>query len=104
MYSASANKWLLTDVLRKQWGFKGVVMAYYTGVSEMVAHGVGDLETVSHKALNAGLDLDLISESYPATLKKSFDEGKVSEETINRSCRYVLEVKYKLGLFVNPYK
>ncbi|MCR4030707.1 MULTISPECIES: beta-glucosidase BglX [Flavobacterium] len=101
---ASANKWLLDDVLRKQWGFTGAIMTDYTGISEMVDHGIGDLQTVSAKALKAGVDLDMISESYLATLKKSYDEGKISQNEIDRSCRYVLEAKYKMGLFENPYK
>ncbi len=70
----------------------------------MVDHGIGDLQTVSARALKAGVDLDMISESYLATLKKSFDEGKVSTADIDKSCRYILEAKYKMGLFSNPYK
>lgn len=101
---ATANKWLLTDVLRKKWGFKGFTMSDYTGVMEMVNHGIGNLQTVSARALKAGLDLDMVGESYLATLKKSYDEGKITEADIDKSCRYILEAKYKLGLFTNPYK
>src|SRR6185369_15583648 len=74
---ASANKWLLTDVLRKQWGFTGFVVSDYTGVSEMVAHGLGDLQTVSAKALDAGLDMDMVSEGFLNTLAQSVKDGKV---------------------------
>ena len=101
---ATANKWLLTDVLRKEWGFKGFVVSDYTGVSEMTAHGFGDLQTVSAKALDAGLDMDMVSEGLLTTLMKSVKEGKITEEQITKACRGVLEAKYKLGLFDDPYK
>ena len=101
---ATGNKWLLTDLLRKQWGFKGVVVSDYTSVSEMINHGVGDLQTVSALALNAGLDMDMVSEGFLTTLKKSLQEGKVTEEKINTACKRILEAKYKLGLFDDPYK
>ncbi|WP_082911417.1 beta-glucosidase BglX [Pedobacter psychrophilus] len=101
---ATANKWLLTDVLRNQWGFKGMVVTDYTGINEMTAHGLGDLQQVSALALNAGVDMDMVGEGFLTTLKKSLDEGKVKIEDINRACRYILEAKYKLGLFENPYK
>ncbi len=100
---ATANKWLLTDVLRNQWGFTGFVVSDYTGVSEMIAHGIGDLQTVSARALKAGLDMDMVSEGLQ-TLDKSLDEGQVTGSDIDRACRLVLEAKYKLGLFDDPYK
>jgi len=101
---ATGNKWLLTDLLRKQWGFKGLVVSDYTSVSEMIAHGVGDLQTVAALALNAGLDMDMVAEAYLGTLKKSLSEGRVKLEAINQACRRVLEAKYKLGLFDDPYR
>ncbi len=101
---ATANKWLLTDVLRKQWGFNGFVVSDFTGISEMVNHGIGDLQTVSARALNAGTDMDMVSDGFIGTIKKSIQEGKVSEETVNMACRRILEAKYKLGLFEDPYK
>lgn len=101
---AHGNKWLLTDVLRKQWKFDGFTVADYGGISEMVNHGVGDMQSVSAQALNAGLDMDMVSEGFLSTLKKSLEEGKVSIDQINTACRRVLEAKYKLGLFANPYK
>src|SRR6185369_14830653 len=79
---ASANKWLLTDVLRKQWRFTGFVVSDYTGVSEMVAHGIGDLQTVSAKALDAGLDMDMVDEGMLTTLQLSLKEGRISEAQI----------------------
>ena len=101
---ATANKWLMTDVLRKQWGFDGFVVTDFTGISEMIAHGIGDLQTVSARALNAGVDMDMVSEGFTGTIKKSIDEGKISMETLDKACRRILEAKYKLGLFDNPYK
>lgn len=101
---ATANKWLMTDVLRDQWGFKGFVVTDYTGINEMVDHGIGDLQAVSARALKAGVDMDMVGEGFLTTLKKSYDEGKVSENDINTACRRVLEAKYKLGLFEDPYR
>lgn len=101
---ATANKFLLTDVLRTQWGFEGLVVSDYTSVSEMIAHGIGDLQRVSAEALKAGLDMDMVSEGFLNTLKKSLEEGKVTEGQIDSACRKVLEAKYKLGLFRDPYK
>lgn len=101
---ASANKFLLTEVLRKQWGFQGLVVSDYTSISEMINHGMGNLQTVSAKALNAGMDMDMVSEGFLTTLKKSLQQGKVTLEKINEACRRVLEAKYKLGLFEDPYR
>lgn len=101
---ATANKWLMTDVLRGAWGFNGFVVTDFTGISEMTEHGIGDLQTVSARAINAGVDMDMVSEGFIGTLKKSVEEGKVSVETVNTACRRILEAKYKLGLFDNPYK
>ena len=101
---ASGNKWLLTDLLRERWGFEGFVVSDYTSVNEMIAHGLGDLQDVSALSLNAGLDMDMVGEGFLTTLKKSVEEGKVSEEDITTACRRILEAKYKLGLFDDPYK
>lgn len=101
---ATGNKWLLTDVLRKQWGFKGFVVTDYTGINEMMDHGMGDLQTVSALALKAGVDMDMVGEGLLTTLQKSLKEGKVTQAEIDLACRNVLIAKYKLGLFENPYK
>ena len=101
---ATGNKWLLTDVLRKQWGFKGFVVSDYTSVNEMINHGMGDLQTVSSLALNAGLDMDMVGEGFLTTTKKSLKEGKVSQKQIDDACRRILEAKYKLGLFDDPFR
>ncbi|KQM67223.1 beta-D-glucoside glucohydrolase [Pedobacter sp. Leaf216] len=101
---ATGSKWLMTDVLRNQWGFKGFVVTDYTGIPEMIAHGMGDLQTVSALALNAGVDMDMVGEGFLGTLKKSLAEKKVALAQIDRACRLVLQAKYKLGLFIDPYK
>ncbi|MGB9154117.1 MAG: beta-glucosidase BglX [Alphaproteobacteria bacterium] len=101
---ATAHKELVTQVLRKEWGFEGVVVTDYTGVNEMTAHGLGDLKTVSALALKAGIDMDMVGEGFLTTLKQSLAEGKVTEREIDQACRRILEMKYKLGLFDDPYK
>src|SRR5258708_7528576 len=101
---ATANKYLMTDVLRKRWGFSGFVVTDYTGINELIAHGLGDLPTVSALALQAGIDMDMVGEGFLTTLKKSLQEGKVTTARIDEACRKILEAKYKLGLFANPYK
>ena len=101
---ATANKWLMTDVLRDQWGFGGFVVTDYTAVNELVDHGLGDLQEVSARSLQAGIDMDMVGEGFLTTLKKSLDAGRVSEADIDRACRRVLEAKYKLGLFDDPFR
>ena len=101
---ATGNKWLLTHLLRETWGFKGFVTSDYTSVNEMIAHGLGELQAVSALALKAGLDMDMVGEGFLTTLKKSVQEGKVSETEIDAACRRILEAKYKLGLFQDPYR
>jgi beta-glucosidase len=102
---ATANKWLLDDVLRKQWGFKGFVVTDFASVRELVDHGLAeDFKHGAELAINAGTDMDMVSESFIGSLKKSVAEGKVSMATIDAACRRVLEAKYKLGLFTNPYR
>ncbi|MBE7177404.1 MAG: beta-glucosidase BglX [Mucilaginibacter polytrichastri] len=101
---ATANKWLMTDVLRKQWGFGGFIVTDYTGINEMVDHGLGDLQQVSALALKAGVDMDMVGEGMLTTLEKSLKEGTVTQAEIDQACRRVLEAKYKLGLFADPYK
>jgi len=101
---ATANQWLLTDLLRKQWGFKGFVVSDYTSLNEVTNHGLGNLQQVSALALKAGLDMDMVGEGFLTTLKKSLKEGKVTQQEIDQACRRVLEAKYKLGLFDNPNK
>ena len=101
---ATGSKFLMTDVLRKQWGFKGFVVTDYTGINEMEAHGMGNLKQVSALAMNAGIDMDMVGEGFLTTLKKSIQEGKVTVPQIDAACRRILEAKYKLGLFEDPYR
>lgn len=101
---ATGNKWLMTEVLRHQWGFDGFVVTDFTGITEMTDHGMGDTQTVAALAVNAGIDMDMVSDAFMGTLQKSVEEGRVSMETINTACRRMLEAKYKLGLFKDPYK
>lgn len=101
---ATGNKWLMTDVLRKNWGFNGFVVTDYTGLSEMIPHGMGDLQTVSALALNAGIQMDMVSEGFLSTLKQSLQENKITLEQIDNSVRLILNAKYDLGLFENPFK
>ena len=101
---ATANKWLMTDVLRNQWGFKGFVVTDYTGINEMMDHGIGNLQTVSARALMAGIDMDMVGEGMLTTTMQSVKEGKVTLAQIDAACRRILEAKYKLGLFTDPYK
>ena len=101
---ASGNKWLMTEVLRNQWGFKGLVVTDYTAINEMINHGIGNLQTVSAMSLNAGSDMDMVGEGFLTTTKKSLDEGKVKIEAIDQAVKRVLEAKYKLGLFEDPFR
>ena len=101
---ATANRWLLTDVLRQQWKFDGFLVTDYGAINEMMNHGMGNQQQVAALALKAGTDMDMCSEAFTATLEKSLQEGKVTMDEINQACRRVLEAKYKLGLFHDPYR
>lgn len=101
---ATANAWLVNDVLRKQWGFDGFVVTDYASIHEMTTHGVGDLASSSARALRAGTDMDMVGKGFIGTLEQSLANGQVSMADINQACRRVLEAKYKLGLFKDPYK
>lgn len=101
---ATASHWLLTDVLRKQWQFPGFVVTDYGSIGEMTNHGFGDLKTNSARALKAGTDMDMCAQGYLKTLAQSVKDGTVSEADIDVACRRVLEAKYHLGLFKDPYR
>ena len=101
---ATGSYWLMTDLLRKQWGFKGLVATDYTAINEMVNHGVGDEEEVTRLAITAPVQMDMVGELFLKKLPDLVKSGKVNEKLIDDACRLVLESKYKLGLFKDPYR
>jgi beta-glucosidase len=100
----TGNAWLLTQLLRKEWGFSGFVVTDYTSINEMTAHGLGDLKLVSALALKAGVDMDMVGEGFLNTLEQSLQNGQISAQQIDQACRRVLEAKYVLGLFDDPFR
>ncbi|MDR2813506.1 MAG: beta-glucosidase BglX [Prevotellaceae bacterium] len=101
---ATGNRWLLSDLLRREWGFNGVVVTDYTAILEMENHGMGSKAKVAELAVNAGVDMDMVSEYLLDELPALVKAGKVKEETVDNACRRILEAKYKLGLFADPYR
>lgn len=101
---ATVNKYLLDDVLRKQWGFDGFVVTDYQAIMECTNHGIGDALTVGARALDAGTDMDMMSFNYVRQLETALEKGMVSMDQIDRACRRILEAKYKLGLFDDPFR
>ncbi len=101
---ATANRWLNTELLREQWGFDGLLVSDYTAIAELVQHGIGDAPTVSSLALQAGVDMDMVSEFYLNNLELLVEDDRETETWITTSARRVLEAKYKLGLFDDPYR
>ncbi len=101
---ATGDKWLMTDVLRKQWGFKGFVVTDYTSIMEMTAHGLGGLRHNAALALQAGIDMDMVSEAFIRYLKPLVEDKTLPESLVDTACRRILEAKYKLGLFDDPFR
>jgi beta-glucosidase len=102
---STGNRWLVTNLLRNEWGFKGFVVTDYTGINEMVNHGVvADNKEAAALALNAGVDMDMVGATYLDYLKELVNEKKVSLDEIDNAVRRVLEAKEKLGLFEAPYR
>lgn len=102
---STANRQLLTDILRKKWGFKGFIVTDYTSINEMVNHGnVADDKDAGEKSINAGVDMDMQGAVFYNHLKKSLAEGKVNIQTVDDAVRRILRVKFQLGLFDDPYK
>lgn len=101
---SSVNQWLLRDVLRKELGFKGIVISDYSAIEETIYHGVSkDKKEAAYKAIMAGVDIDMMSNVYANHLKELVEEGKVPERVLDESVLRVLSLKNKLGLFENPY-
>ena len=101
---ATCNKWLLTDLLRKEWKYDGFVVTDYGSINEAIVHGIGDQSVTSELALKAGTDMDMCSNAFIKQLANLVKIGRVSQEDIDTACRRVLEAKYKLGLFDDPYR
>lgn len=102
---ATGNKFLVNGILKDEWKFDGFVVTDYTGMNEMIPHGFAkDEQHAGELALNAGVDMDMVGGIYMKNLKKSLSEGKVTEAQINDACRRILEAKYDLGLFEDPYR
>ena len=101
---SSGSKYLLNDILRDEWGFKGFVVSDWNSIGEMINHGfASDLKQAGEISLNAGLDMDMESRSYITHLKQLVDNGKVDESTIDESVKRILRIKFMLGLFDHPY-
>lgn len=102
---SSGSKYLLNDILRDQWKFKGFVVSDWNSIGELINHGfAADLKQAGEIAINAGLDMDMESRAYITHLAELIKEGKVSEATINESVRRVLRIKFMLGLFDDPFR
>jgi len=101
---ATGNKWLLTNLLRNEWKFKGFLVSDANSVAEMEQHGMGNFQDVAELAINAGLDMDMSSSLFVLCLEKAVKEKRASVKQIDAACRRILEAKYKLGLFDDPYR
>jgi len=101
---ATCNRWLLTDLLRNEWEYDGFVVTDYGSINEAIVHGIGDQSVTAERALKAGTDMDMCSNAYIAQLAGLLKSGRVTEAEIELACRRVLEAKYKLGLFDDPYR
>lgn len=102
---ASGSKYLLTDILRDEWNFKGFVVSDWNSIGEMINHGfASNLKHAGEISINAGLDMDMESRSYLTHLKELVAEGKVKESLIDESVRRILRIKFMLGLFDDPFR
>jgi beta-glucosidase len=102
---ASGSKYLLNDILREEWGFKGFVVSDWNSIGELVDHGfASDSKNAGEISLNAGLDMDMESRSYITHLKELVVEGKVKESLIDKSVKRILRIKFMLGLFDDPFR
>ncbi|MCC8118759.1 MAG: beta-glucosidase BglX [Bacteroidales bacterium] len=100
---ATGNRWLMTDLLRGDWNWDGFIVTDFNAINEMMAHGMGDSLMVAVNSLKAGIDMDMQSLAYEKYVKAAIEKGLLAMEDLDTACRRVLEAKYKLGLFDNPY-
>ena len=101
---STGNKWLLKDILRDEWGWDGMIVTDWNSAGEMIAHGFStDLKHTAEQAINAGVDMDMMSYGFIQYAEELVKEGKVSEKEIDRAVRNILKLKFELGLFENPY-
>lgn len=100
----TASRWLLDDVLRKAWGFDGMVVTDYNSINDMATLGLAEAPEAAAMSLKAGTDMDMVSNTYLGTIADSYEKGLVTIAEIDSACRRVLEAKYRLGLFSDPYK
>jgi beta-glucosidase len=102
---ATANEWLFQKILRKDWGFKGMVVSDYMGITEMKNHRIAkDTTDAAYLAFRAGVDMDMMGRAYIKKMKSLIDNGKISIEQLDFSVRAILTVKFQLGLFDDPYR
>lgn len=102
---ATASHWLMTDILRKEWGFDGFVVTDYTAISELIPHGVAaNLKDAARLALDAGVDMDMQGGAYAGHLKELVEEGSISATQVDTAVRRVLKLKFMLGLFDDPFR
>lgn len=100
----TASRWLLDDVLRKGWGFDGMVVTDYNSINDMATLGLAEASEAAAMSLKAGTDMDMVSNAYLGTIAESYKKGLVTMAEIDSACRRILEAKYRLGLFSDPYK
>ena len=101
---STGNTFILKDVLRGEWGFDGIVVSDWASVAEMMAHGfAADSKEAAMKAVNAGVDMEMVSYTFVKELPELIKEGKVKKSAIDDAVRNILRIKFRLGLFDNPY-
>ncbi|WP_100334093.1 glycoside hydrolase family 3 N-terminal domain-containing protein [Bacillus alkalisoli] len=102
---ATGNKKLMREILRDEWGFDGVIISDWGAVKEIIAHGVAaDEKEAAQKAIEAGVDIEMMTPCYISNLKELIEDGTISESLLNESVLRILQLKEKLGLFENPYR